>query len=260
MADLNELRRFSHHGDELAGNRRNRPFGIVIGMILLAGVCAVGGGVAGLIAVSGRHPSQAQAAAAGQRELAVLWQRLPAGRIFPSSVGYLSTLGFETKAALVGIAPQSPCASAADARAALVLIAAGCVTVLRATYADASGTALATVGIAVMRDPAGAAAVLRALAAGGHGGLLPVAFPGTAASLFTGKARETASAQSAAGPYVFLYAAGYADGRHTALSPNTYANYEGETITTDLGTGVVTGVIAAFHAPASPCADRNIQC
>ena len=259
MAELNDLRR-SPRGDELAEERRNRPFGIVIGMILLAGVCAASAGAAGLIAVSGQHPSQAQAAAAGQRELAVLWQRLPAGRIFPSSVGYLSTLGFETRATLVGIAPQSPCAAAVDGRAARVLRTAGCVTVLRATYADASGTALATVGIAVLRDPASAARVLRTLAASGHGGLLPVAFPGTVASLFARRARETASAQSAAGPYVFLYAAGYADGRPARLGPNAYANYEGETVTTDLGTGVVTGVLAAFHAPANPCADRNIQC
>ena len=259
MAELNELRR-SPRGDELAEERRNRPFGIVIGMILLAGVCAASAGAAGLIAVSGQYPSQAQAAAAGQRELAVLWRRLAAGQIFPSSVGYLSTLGFETKATLVGIAPRSPCASAADARAALALQAAGCVTVLRATYADASGTALATVGIAVLRDPASAATVLRTLAASGHGGLLPVAFPGTVASLFAGRARETASARTAAGPYVFLYAAGYADGRPAKLGPNAYANYEGETVTTDLGTGVVTGVLAAFRAPANPCADRNIQC
>ena len=72
--------------------------------------------------------------------------------------------------------------------------------------------------------------------------------------------RETASAQSAAGPYVFLYAAGYAVGRATALGPSAYADYEGETVTTDLAAGVVAGVIAAFHAPASPCADRNIRC
>ena len=45
-----------------------------------------------------------------------------------------------------------------------------------------------------------------------------------------------------------------------ALGPNAYANYQGETVTTDLGTGVVAGLIAAFHAPADPCADRNIRC
>jgi hypothetical protein len=232
----------------------------MIGLILLAGVCAAGGGAAGLVAVAGRHPSQAQVAAAGQRELATAWERLSAGQIFPSSVSYLSTLGFETKATLVAIAPQAPCGTAVDAAAARVLDAAGCVTVLRATYTDASRTVLATVGIAVVRDAAGADTVLHALAAGGHGGLLPVSFPGTVASLFTSKARETSSAQSAVGRYVFLYAAGYADGRSTKPGPNAYANYEGETVTSDLGTGVVAGLIAAFQAPANPCTDRNIRC
>ena len=258
MTDLNELDAGAI-GEEAAGERRHLSFGMMIGLILLAGLSAAGAGAAGLAAVAGRHPSEAQVTAAGQRELAVLWQRLPTGRIFPSSVTYLSTLGFETKATLVGIAPQAPCRAAVDARAAAVLDAAGCVTVLRATYADASRTMLATVGIAVLRGAGGADAVLRALAAG-HGGLLPVSFPGTVASRFTGRARESASAQSAAGPYVFLYAAGYADGRATALGPNAYADYEGETVTTDLAAGVVAGVIAAFHAPASPCADRNIRC
>ena len=258
MTDLNELDTGAI-GEEVAGERRHLSFGMMIGLILLAGLSAAGAGAAGLAAVAGRHPSEAQVTVAGQRELAVLWQRLPAGRIFPSSVTYLSTLGSESRATLVGIAPQAPCRAAVDARAAAVLDAAGCVTVLRATYADASRTTLATVGIAVLRGAGGADAVLRALAAG-HGGLLPVGFPGTVASRFTGRARETASAQSAAGPYVFLYAAGYADGRATALGPSAYAGYEGETATTDLAAGVVAGVIAAFHAPASPCADRNIRC
>jgi hypothetical protein len=257
VTDLNELDTGAIE-EETAGERRHLPFGKMIGLVLAAGLAAAGAGAAGLTAVAGRHPSEAQVTAAGQRELAVLWQRLPAGRIFPPSVTYLSTLGFETKATLVGIAPQAPCRAAVDARAAAALAAAGCVTVLRATYADASRTALATVGIAVLRA-AGADTVLRALAAG-RGGLLPVSFPGTVASRFTGRARETASAQSAVGRYVFLYAAGYADGRATALGPNAAADYEGETATTDLATGVVARVIAAFHAPASPCADRNIRC
>jgi len=229
-------------------------------LIFITGLVAAGGGVAGLIAVASRHPTQAQISAAGQREFAVLWQRLPAGKIFPASVGYVNSLGAETKATLVGIAPQSPCAAAVDARAAAVLAAAGCLTVLRATYTDASRTALATVGIAVMRNSTGADTMLRTLAAGGHGGLLPVSFPGTVASLFTGKARETATAQSTAGPYLFLYAAGYADGRSTRLGPPIGAAYLGETVTTDLGADVVTGLATAFQRPADPCSDRNVRC
>src|SRR5262249_8970822 len=159
------------------------------------GLVAAGGGVGGLIAGARRHPTQAQISAPGQREVAVLWPRLPPGKIFPASGGYVNSLGAETQATLVGIAPQSPGPGAVEPRAGAVLAAAGCVTVLRATYTDASRTALATVGIAVMRNSTGADTMLRTLAAGGHGGLLPVSFPGTVASLFTGKARETATAQ-----------------------------------------------------------------
>jgi hypothetical protein len=214
-----------------------------------------------MVALAGRQPTRAQIAAAGQREFAVLWERLSAGQIFPSSVSYLSTLASQMRATRVGIAPQAPCGAAVDASTARVLAAAGCVTVLRATYADASGTALATVGIAVMRSSDGASAVVRALASNAHGGLLPVSFPGTVAGLFTPRARETAAVQSAAGPYVFLYAAGYADGRPTKLqsAPNTLG-YPGETLTADLGSGVATGVAVVFQAPSNPCADRNVKC
>jgi Tfp pilus assembly protein PilV len=229
--------------------------------LLVLGLCAAGGGAAGLIAAANRHPSHAQINAAGQRELAVMWQRLSAGQIFPASVSYQSTLGSQTKATLVGIAPQAPCESAVDAKAAAVLKAAGCVTVLRATYADASQTALATIGIVVLRSPGGTGTVLHGLGAGGSGGLLPVSFPGTVASAFTSKARETYVAQGAAGPYVFLYAAGYADGRSTTLhaSPTSFG-YLGESVTTDLGNGLANTLITTFQAPANPCKDKNISC
>ena len=259
MAELNELRNETR-GLEGAPGRRPRTFGIIIVLILVAGLGAAGGGAAGLVAVASRHPTRAQINAAGQREFAVLWQRLPAGRIFPASVGYVNSLGADTTATLVGIAPQARCAAAVDARAAAFLAAAGCLTMLRATYTDTSRTALATIGIAVMRSADGSDTVLRTLAAGGHGGLLPVSFPGTVASLFTGKARETASAQSAAGPYLFLYAAGYADGRATGLGPRTGAAYLDETVTTDLGGELVADLATPFQQPANPCSDRNVRC
>jgi hypothetical protein len=229
------------------------------GLCLLVGLCAAGGSAVGFLATADRHPSKAQLTAAGQRELAVMWQRLSAGQIFPASVSYLITHGAETKATLVGIAPQAPCDSAVDAQAAAVLKAAGCVTVLRATYADASQTALATIGIAVMRSAAGAGTVLYALGAGGNGGLLPVSFPGTVASAFTGNARETYAAQGAAGPYVFLYAAGYSDGRSTTLEPIAVGGL-GESVTTDLASGLISALAKTFQAPANPCADTSVRC
>ena len=191
-----------------AGRRRPLLFWIMIGLILLLGLGAAGGGAAGVVATVTRHPSQAQISAAGQREFAVQWQRLSAGRIFPSSVSYLDSFGGRTTATLVGIAPQAPCGSTVDAAAAPVLAASGCVTVLRATYTDASQTAVATIGIAVLRSPGDALRAQSTFVAGGRGGLLALSFPGTVASLFTGSARETYAAKTTAGRYLFLYAAG----------------------------------------------------
>jgi hypothetical protein len=38
------------------------------------------------------------------------------------------------------------------------------------------------------------------------------------------------------------------------------AGYTGETVTTDLGNGVVSQLSAEFQAPARPCADKNVRC
>lgn len=242
------------------GRGRHRgAFWLMIGLLVLLGLGAAGGGAAGFVAAAHRHPTQAQVTSAGKREQAVLWERLNAGQIFPASVSYPNTLGADTKATLVGIAPQAPCQSAVDAKAAPVLAAAGCVTMLRATYADASGTALATIGIAVMRNPDAAIGAMGKLRVSG-GGLLPLSFPGTVANAFTGKARETYGVQDFAGPYVFLYAAGYADGRSTRLSAQNVSGALGETVTEDLGVNVVTSLVHTFQAPANPCEDNNIRC
>jgi hypothetical protein len=244
----------------VTAGRRPLTFWIMTGLILLLGLGAAGGGTAEVVATATRHPSQAQITAAGQREFAVLWQRLSAGRIFPSSVSYLNTFGAQTTATLVGIAPQTPCGSAVDAAAVPVLAAAGCVTVLRATYTDASRTAVATIGIAVLGTPGDALRALSTFEAGGHGGLLALGFPGTVSSSFTGSARETYAAKTTAGRYLFLYAVGYSDGRRTTLPGNSPGDYTGETVTTDLGNDVVTQLTAAFQAPARPCSDKNVRC
>jgi len=245
-----------------AGSRRGKrsaAFWLMIGLLVLLALGAAGGGAAGFVIAAHRHPTQAQIAEAGQREQAVLWERLSAGQIFPASVSYPNTLGADTKATLVGIAPQAPCRSAVDAKAAPVLAVAGCLIMLRATYADASGTALATFGIAVMRSPAAAASAMGKLRVSG-GGLLPLSFRGTVANAFTGKARETYGVQDFVGPYLFLYASGYADGRATRLSAQDVDQHLGETVTADLGVNVVSSLVHTFQAPPNPCEDKNIRC
>lgn len=82
-----------------------------------------------------------------------------------------------------GIARPAACARAADPAVAQVLTRAGCVTVLRAAYVDASGTEVVTVGVAVMRNTAAATQASQAVGSDGIGvDAYPV--PGTAASRF----------------------------------------------------------------------------
>jgi hypothetical protein len=246
------------------GPRERRwPRRIALTLLIVLGLAAIGGGASGLVVIHDRKPTPAQVTAAGQRALAQQWRWLTAGKIFPATVSYDSNLGFQMTAVLVGIAPQAPCATAFDKAAARVLDAAGCVTVLRATYADQSGTALATVGIAVMRGTGAADSAFGKVVRGNLGGLLPVSFPGTIASWFTRGARETDGVQETSSPYLVFYAAGYADGRSTtsgaplASGGNTST---GETVTGDLANSLTDALVTTFTVPANPCADREVRC
>jgi hypothetical protein len=100
-------------------------------------------------------------------------------------VGYTNTAsGAAWSARLIGIAPRASCAAAADPAVAAILARSGCRTVLRATYADVSGTLVATAGIAVMPSAAAAASAQNAIQMTIQGGVRAIAFPGTAAVLF----------------------------------------------------------------------------
>ena len=191
--------------------RRNRSFWLIISLLLLLGLGAAGAGAAGLVTVAGRHPSQAQITAAGQREFAVLWQRLGAGQIFPPSVSYLSTPGAETKATLVGIAPQAPCGTAVDAKAAAALEAAGCCRSAFPAPWPASSPARRARRRSPSRPPAGTSS-------------------------------STPPVTPTAGRRAWTAAPG------------------GESVTTDLGVGVLAGLINVFKAPANPCTDKNVRC
>jgi Tfp pilus assembly protein PilV len=225
-------------------------------LLLVIGLGAVGAGGSLLYLEETRHATAAEADAAGQQELASLWQRMTIGQIFPKTASYGTTGGISPKATLIGIAPQSSCAAAADPAVAQALNRYGCVTMLRATYADQSGTILATVGIAVMKSTSGAEQTLSAIqgqSTGGKTGILAVGFPGTA---FPGSAREVFGTEAdARGPYLFFYTAGYADGRSTTMQQSN-----GESITTDIGSGVMNSISLAFTAPAKPCASKDISC
>lgn len=218
-----------------------------VGLALTAGAGIV------LVRELTRHATPAEASAAGAQELTSRWERLTAGQLFPARVAIAATTGTASR---IGIAPATSCAAAFDPTVARVLDKAGCLTTLRATYSDPSGTLLATVGIAVMRNNAAAQTGMTALSVEAVDGIRTVPFPGTIADDFTDQERETTGAQlTLDGPYVLAYAVGYADG-----GPTTPDTADGETAPAQLGVGLVTGLGAPFTAPGSPCSLKDVRC
>jgi hypothetical protein len=203
-------------------------------------------------------------------QVARRWQLLPAGQIFPASVSYSlpatvleDVVPLNLHALRVGIAPQqSDCAKGVtNAAAGAVLHRAGCQTVLRATYIDSTRSYAMTVGVAVLPTNAAAASADAGLAqprlaaagnAEGAGrltaGVGVVKFAGPAAELYDYNRQIAASFTD--GPYVVMYAAGYADGRpRVPVSQDVYADDE----MTYLAKGVAMSVAATLGAaPASP--------
>jgi hypothetical protein len=136
----------------------------------------------------------------------------------------------------------------------------GCHAVLRATYLDATGSYVMTVGVAVLPSAAAAAKADRSLAqprltaANQSGadrlaaGVLVVRYHGTAAAMYDYSRQISAS--FADGPYLVMYAAGYADGRpRVPVASDHYADAE----MTSLAEGVAQSVADTLAAPpASP--------
>jgi hypothetical protein len=226
---------------------------VVTALVLaLAGVAVSAVGLAAQILP--RSFSTAQRQQIVGWEMGKRWRTWPAAEIFPNSVGYqvlgpvLGTpTGLKLVAQRIGIARQARCRAATDLVVAKVLIQRGCLTVLRATYDDATQSLAVTVGIAVLPGVGAAAAAGRALP-GGNGlgaGVRAVPFRHTIAARF-GDAERQLSLDQVAGPYVVFAAVGYADGRHRQTGANPYARSE----MLGLADGIVEWV--ASHLGASP--------
>jgi len=201
-------------------------------------------------------------------EIASRWQQLTAGRIFPASVRYQlpatvlqDATSLNLDARRIGIAPQSGCgAGVTTSAAAAVLRREGCRAVLRATYVDATWSYVMTVGVAVLPSHAAAVRASQSLsqtqltaarnAEGGQlaPGILVVRYHGTAAAMYDYSRQISASFP--AGPYLVMYAAGYADSRpRVPVASDRYSDTE----MTLLAQGVARSVAATLAAPpASP--------
>jgi hypothetical protein len=232
--------------------------GVILAALVagLVGLAASAAGVAGQLLPRKFSAAQQQQIMAWQTSRR--WLVRPAGQIFPATVSYelpgyslASGAGLTLTARRIGIARQATCAAATDPVAAAVLRRAGCVAVLRATYADSTGSMLVTVGVAVLRSTAAASAAESKLP---HGervgvGVRPVAFPGTLAARF-GAAQRQLSGAGNVGPYLVMSTAGYTDGMpHVAVASDSYAEQE----MTSVADGVADAVVLPLGAqPPTP--------
>ena len=115
-----------------------------------------------------------------------------------------------------------------------------------------SGTLVTTVGIAVMPEAAAAASAQNAVSPGLDGGVRAVTFPGTVSGLF-GNPQRALFGLLDQGPYVFLYAVGFADGRVTHLGAS-------DPVLADLGEGVSNALANIFTTAGNPCREMDIRC
>jgi hypothetical protein len=239
-------------------NGQGRPKGLrrwpraTLATLIVAGLGAAGAGGTALALEMTRHATSAEAQAAAQAEVDSRWQRLAAGQIFPRQLGYTTSAGTRFRATLVGIAPRATCAQATDPVMARALVRDGCVTVLRATYAEGSGALVATAGIAVMPSSAAAERAFSVTDANSSAGVRAVSFAGTVANLFGDAQRQVFSMQNQ-GPYIFFVSAGYADGR--PATPGF-----GELRFNDLSSGMMDGLIATMISYRNPCGEKDIRC
>jgi hypothetical protein len=240
-------------GSEHLARRRRWVRSLVLLILAALGLTMIaGGGWLGYREMT-RAATRAEITAAGQAELASRWEHLTAGQMFPAHVGYTGLEGVRTTASLVGIAPRASCRAALDPPAAAALDRQGCTAVLRAAYADASGTFVLTAGVAVMRSAAAADRAMTSLTAQqAHGGVKPALFRGTVADQ-PGSAGNDWSGGFHVGPYIILFTGGYADGQPTGVTAANPA-------LVDLAYGVVRPLASLMSPGGSPCARPDVQC
>jgi len=238
----------------------------------LFGFAASGIGIA--VALLPRHFTASQQQQIMSWQIGGRWRNLPAGQIFPHAITYRlpvsviqGDLPLDLQAVRVAIAPASGCAAAVtDSAAASLLHRNGCQAVLRATYVDETSSFVVTVGVAVLPTPRAATTVSSGLAGTRlaaaraavvvPAGVRTVHFTGAAAALYD-YIRQI-SATMPAGPYLVMYAAGYADGRpHVQLAHDSYSQAEMASMAQGVASSVANGL---GSQPATPHCPGDAAC
>lgn len=222
-------------------------------VLFAVALIAIAGGGFGLSMAMTPAATAAAASPAAQQDATTRWYDLTAGQLFPRTLIYPSS---EVKAAwpaqLVGIAPKASCATAVDPQIGPSLARSGCRALLRATYADASGTLLATVGVAVMPSAAVAEQTFQVVHDGQQAGVRTVSFPGTISSQFTDGQRMQIQTEYQ-GPYIFFVAVGFADGRITH-------DTDDDSAVQDMTYGLLDALTGIFNQAGNPCHDKDVRC
>ena len=230
--------------------------------VLVLALCGLGIATKGaLTQVMPRRFTLAQQRAIQSWAIGRRWRTLPESTIFPDSVPYQlpadaldpGGTSLALAARRLGIGPSVGCARGANPPAARILAAYGCSTVLRATYADSTGSMLVTLGVAVLPSSSAATAAGNRLADGepkaSDGSVSPAPVPGTLAAGFSGSQRQMSWATHA-GSYVIMATAGYSDGRpQEQVAADSYLFAEMSNL--ELGIGdTVSGVLG--KVPPTP--------
>ncbi|MGW1039779.1 hypothetical protein [Streptomyces sp. NPDC002547] len=230
--------------DTSAAGTRRRPFlgGRVHPRIAAAAACLVlglgliGGAVTGTWLTgdgSGEGARDAFAVAGG------LWHSVPVDQLFPPTVQGpgAGPGGADRTWTRVAVAPDGTCKAAFDPLLRKALAPVGCLRLLRATYADATGSHVTTVGLLFTRADAAAMTALnsrfRKEGLDRRTDLMPrpYAAKGTAAERFgdAQRASWTISVRTDA-PVVVYSVSGFADGRTvTEPQPSAQATATGAT-------------------------------
>jgi len=210
-----------------------------------------------------RSFSQAQRQQIMSWEVAKRWRTWPAGRIFPSAIGYElpgSAFGggepLALRAERVGIAAQTSCRNATARPVGRVLDRRGCLVVLRATYQDTTNTLAVTVGVAVLPVSSAVRAAAELHKDGGpQPWLRAVSFRRTTTAHFAGPGHKVGWSRLT-GPYLVLATVGYADGRPLlSQGHDIYTQAEMDNLAYGVGHSVASRLGApppVPHCPGSP--------
>ena len=234
---------------------------VAFSMVLTAGLAGLALSAVGIAhQLLPRRFTTAQRRAISAWEMERRWRALPAGKIFPASVSYQlpagalgATSNLTLDARRLGISPATRCSSAVAGAALRVLNDHACSAALRATYADSSGSMVATVTVAVLPATSAADDVVRALPDSGAGQIVirALRIAGTPAAGFDNDDRQL-SRTEAVGSYVIMVTAGFSDGRHRMVLTDPYVNTEMGSLVSGLTGAASSALGARLRIPSCP--------